>query len=482
MGRPAAWPGQRPGARRPSLHRPARCRPRPARSASRGHRRRWPPRRPRRDAGSRRPPGRPAVAPPCRRRVRRHGLRAPAAPRRPCRRARRAGRRSRRATRRRRPTARAPASSSGRRRRSAPPPGRARRMLGPPAPCQPVPRQPRHGPAARAARADRQRALANRPMACASRSSSASSAASTTTIRPARSMRAASSSAEARPSWPTWAHRSRLGIWLSVTGVTGSVAAEVSVTGLPFTSSTPPDTVRPVAKSRADDRDRVRRPGGAGRFDFGQERAPQRGIDLLVQALDAGLSQALDVGAHDPGGLIGGQGATVRRDRQHLGLPVAGQRLVGAADGVRAPAGAHELHRGVARTGQVVRHDGDHGIQRFSARRAQRRRGHAFSPSTATGFSSPARFRKYDASTGARIELISTQAATWAVAVPTYCWNEGSAAATTAGWRWRCRRWCRPRSPGRSCAAAQDVAVAQVDQAARDGADDQAQDQAADAA
>ena len=187
-------------------------------------------------------------------------------------------------------------------------------------------------------------------------------------------------------------------------------------------------------KSRADDRDRVRRPGGAGRFDFGQER-PRSVESTFVQALDAGLSQALDVGAHDPGGLIGGQGATVRRDRQHLGLPVAGQRLVGAADGqVRAPAGAHELHRGVARTGQVVRHDGDHGIH--SAPRAALSGAAGAtpsSPSTATGFSSPARFRKYDASTGARIELISTQAATWAVAVPTYCWNEGSAAATTAG-------------------------------------------------
>ena len=42
----------------------------------------------------------------------------------------------------------------------------------------------------------------------------------------------------------------QLGIWLSVTGVTGSVAAEVSVTGLPFTSSTPPDTVRPVAEKQ----------------------------------------------------------------------------------------------------------------------------------------------------------------------------------------------------------------------------------------
>ncbi|MOA55373.1 hypothetical protein D3C78_1791540 [compost metagenome] len=41
--------------------------------------------------------------------------------------------------------------------------------------------------------------------------------------------------------------------------------------------------------------------------------------------------------------------------------------------------------------------------------------------------------RKYEARIGARIELISTQAATCAVAVDTYCWKFGSAAATTAG-------------------------------------------------
>ncbi|MNI35404.1 hypothetical protein D3C73_894270 [compost metagenome] len=53
--------------------------------------------------------------------------------------------------------------------------------------------------------------------------------------------------------------------------------------------------------------------------------------------------------------------------------------------------------------------------------------------SGSSDFSSPARLRNQDASTGARMELISTHAATCAVAVETYCWKLGSAAATTAG-------------------------------------------------
>ncbi|CAB3704754.1 hypothetical protein LMG26840_05522 [Achromobacter dolens] len=84
-------------------------------------------------------------------------------------------------------------------------------------------------------------------MARASRSRSASLRASTTTVAPACAMRAASDSGDSPALAATWAQPSRVGIWLSVTGVTGSVAAEVAVTGWPFTMSMPSSTVRPVA-------------------------------------------------------------------------------------------------------------------------------------------------------------------------------------------------------------------------------------------
>ncbi|CAB3657852.1 hypothetical protein LMG26845_03118 [Achromobacter insuavis] len=84
-------------------------------------------------------------------------------------------------------------------------------------------------------------------MARASRSRSASSRASTTTVAPACAMRAASDSGVSPGRAATWAQPSRVGMWLSVTGVTGSVAAEVAVTGRPLTISTPSSTVRPVA-------------------------------------------------------------------------------------------------------------------------------------------------------------------------------------------------------------------------------------------
>ncbi|KAG0731369.1 hypothetical protein G6F23_015376 [Rhizopus arrhizus] len=84
-------------------------------------------------------------------------------------------------------------------------------------------------------------------MARARRSRSASVAASTTTVLPACRMRAASVSGVSPACAATWAQPSRVGMWLSVTGVTGSVAAEVSVTGLPFTYRMPCSTVRPVA-------------------------------------------------------------------------------------------------------------------------------------------------------------------------------------------------------------------------------------------
>ncbi|KAG1440109.1 hypothetical protein G6F57_019146 [Rhizopus arrhizus] len=60
-------------------------------------------------------------------------------------------------------------------------------------------------------------------------------------------MRAASVSGVSPACAATWAQPSRVGMWLSVTGVTGSVAAEVSVPGLPFTYRMPCSTVRPVA-------------------------------------------------------------------------------------------------------------------------------------------------------------------------------------------------------------------------------------------
>ncbi|CAB3927765.1 hypothetical protein LMG3412_06044 [Achromobacter deleyi] len=84
-------------------------------------------------------------------------------------------------------------------------------------------------------------------MARASRSRSVSSRASTTTVWPACSMRAANDSGVSSPCAATWAQPSSVGTWLSVTGVTGSVAADVSVTGLPLTLSTPSSSVRPVA-------------------------------------------------------------------------------------------------------------------------------------------------------------------------------------------------------------------------------------------
>src|SRR5690606_9832847 len=149
-----------------------------------------------------------------------------------------------------------------------------------------------------------------------------------------------------------------------------------------------------------------------------------------------GGAQGRHVVAHHGGRLGRRQGPAVGRDGDDFGAAGGriGQGLSGPAHRqLRRPAGAHELHGGVARTGQVVGDDGDE-------------RGHAQTlawagcspPSSGTatssaGLSSPARFRKYEANTGARIELISTHAATCAVAVLTYCWKVGSAAATTAG-------------------------------------------------
>src|SRR3546814_1969798 len=107
--------------------------------------------------------------------------------------------------------------------------------------------------------------------------------------------------------------------------------------------------------------------------------------------------------------------------------------LIGDWSSVVCSSDRHELHGGIARPGQVVGDDGDESSHAQTLASGAGSSSPMAMATSSAGFSSPARFRKYEASNGARIELISTQAATCAVAVPTHCGSDGSAAAPTAG-------------------------------------------------
>src|SRR5690606_22086209 len=141
-------------------------------------------------------------------------------------------------------------------------------------------------------------------------------------------------------------------------------------------------------------------------------------VDLLEHVRSRGLGD----GGPDPRrGVLLGAGPRVGADGDDLRVPVstAAQAQFGR------PALLRELHRRVARSRHVVGHDHRVGSHVASA-----------GVSGSVGFcvvSAPDRFSMNAAMIGARIAVTSAEAAICAVAVPTYCWNVGSAAATTAG-------------------------------------------------
>ncbi|CFM20144.1 Uncharacterised protein [Bordetella pertussis] len=208
----------------------------------------------------------------------------------------------------------------------------------------------------------------------------------------------------------------------SVTGVTGSVAAEVSVTGRSLTYSTPWRTVRPVTGNAGQTTAMAPSPQASRAASISALKAPRKVESTFLYRRCTPAARSLSTSPRT----TAAASAAAKGRLCVVTASTSAWRTAGSASACSAPPTNSWVAQPARTNCTAVSPDPVRSsatmpmygppIQRLTSAGWPVR---SSCGSCSTGLSSPARLRKYDASTGARMELISTHAATWAVAVAT---------------------------------------------------------------